>query len=129
MTRSEVIVLVGLLMLLLGIIWAQARVLILEGVRGCNSAQVDFRLRTDAGLAKAFYLYSEGPYRCILHPWFSEILEALPDIDNSEFIDTNDLNNCIEMDSKKRRDMGAGMAAIEWHCFMLYPDKQEGMET
>ena len=55
--------------------------------------------------------------------------EFLVDIDNREFIDTNDLNNCINMHSKKGRNMVNEMAGQEWRCFGVYPGKQDGMEV
>lgn len=55
--------------------------------------------------------------------------EFLVDIDNREFIDTNDLNHCISMHSEKGRDMANGMSDTEWHCFSVYPGKQDGMEV
>ena len=55
--------------------------------------------------------------------------EFLVDTENREFIDVNDLNNCINMHSKKGRDMVNEMADMEWHCFGVYPGKQDGMEV
>ena len=55
--------------------------------------------------------------------------EFLVDIDNREFIETNDLNKSIHMPSKKGRDMVNEMAGLEWHCFSVYPGKQDGMEV
>ena len=53
--------------------------------------------------------------------------EFLVDIENREFVDTNDLNNCISMHSRKGRAMVSEMAGREWHCFSVYPGKQDGM--
>ena len=53
----------------------------------------------------------------------------LVDTENREFIETNDLNNCISMHSKRGRDMVNEMAGMEWRCFGVYPGKQNGMEV
>jgi hypothetical protein len=55
--------------------------------------------------------------------------EFLVDMDNREFIDTNDLNNCIDMRSKRGRDMLDEMEGLEWCCFAVYPGRQDGMEV
>ena len=55
--------------------------------------------------------------------------EFLVDIYNREFIEVNDLNNCINMHSKKGRDMVNEMAGMEWNCFGVYPGKQDEMEV
>ena len=54
--------------------------------------------------------------------------EFLVDIDNRRFIDTNDLNKCINMHSQRGRDMINEMAGMEWRCFSVYPGK-DGMEV
>ena len=55
--------------------------------------------------------------------------EFLVDIENREFIETDELNHCISMHSKKGRDMVSEMVDTEWRCYAVYPGKQEGMEV
>ena len=53
--------------------------------------------------------------------------EFLVDIENREFIDTNDLRDCVSMHSKLGRAMVAAMEGREWNCFVVYPGR--GMEV
>lgn len=55
--------------------------------------------------------------------------EYLVDIKNRLLIDSNDFKNCIDMRSKKGRKMVDEMAGTEWHNFVVYPDKEDGMEV
>ena len=54
--------------------------------------------------------------------------EFLVDLDNREFVDTDDLNHCIDMQSKQGRNMVDEMLGMEWRCFAVYPGKQERPE-
>ena len=54
--------------------------------------------------------------------------EFLVDLDNREFVDTNDLNHCIDMHSKQGRNMANEMLGMEWHCFVVYTGKQKWSE-
>lgn len=51
--------------------------------------------------------------------------EFLVDVENREFVDTSDLNHCIDMHSKQGRSMVDEMLGMEWRCFAMYPGKQE----
>lgn len=55
--------------------------------------------------------------------------EYLVDIEKREFIDTNDLNNCISMHSHQGRVMVNEMASLTRNCLSVYPDRQDGMEV
>ena len=55
--------------------------------------------------------------------------EFLVDIDNREFVDKNDLSCCIDMHSKRGRNMVSEMAGMEWRCFAVYPDRQDELEV
>ena len=54
--------------------------------------------------------------------------EYLVDIDNRQFIEIEDLNQCIDMHSMQGRDMVKEMLDTEWRCFSVYP-RDDGMEV
>jgi len=54
--------------------------------------------------------------------------EFLVDLDNREFVDTDNLNHCIDMHSKQGRSMVDEMFGMEWSCFAVYPGKQKWPE-
>jgi len=53
----------------------------------------------------------------------------LVDIDNRQFVDNNDLNHCIDMHSKKGRELVNEMLGVEWRTFGIYPRDEDGMKV
>ena len=53
--------------------------------------------------------------------------EFLVDIDNHQFINTDDLSHCISMHSKQGDALVNAMQDTEWRSFVVYPD--EGVEV
>ena len=53
--------------------------------------------------------------------------EFLVDIDNHQFINTDDLSHCISMYSKQGDALVNAMQDTEWRSFVVYPD--EGVEV